>query len=93
MKPKVLANALKDAELTMDILHLCAKYGLVNEIALRNSIIRKEYHEAKLNGERIQDFMIRMGKKYFCSPKTISTILYDSGNRKKRSQIACTERS
>ena len=82
MKKKNLETALKDAELTMDLLHLFAKYGLVNEIDLRNSIIRKEHKEAKLRGERIQDFIIRMAEKYFISETNIDSIIYIRNNSK-----------
>lgn len=76
MKTKILDNPLKDAELTMDILQLFAKYGLVNDIALRNSTIRKNYQESKVRGERISDFITKTAEQYSLSEKSVSAIIY-----------------
>lgn len=76
MKTKILDDPLKDAELTEDIHHLFAKYGLVNDIALRNSTIRKNYQEAKARGERIQDFIIKTADEYSLSEKSVNAIIY-----------------
>ena len=78
MTVKDIDNALMNPDLAIDLLQLLAKYGLVNDIALRNSIIRKEHHDSKLNGERGQDFMERMAAKYFISEKTVDSIIYNS---------------
>ena len=72
-----------DPDFMVDLLHLFARYGLVNEIALRNSIIRKEHQESKAKGELNKDFMERMASKFYLSAKTIDSILYANGNKKK----------
>lgn len=69
-------------DFTIELLQLFAKYGLVNEIALRNSMIRKEHQEAKLNGEKNKDFMERMAAKYFISEKAVDSIIYYSNKHK-----------
>ncbi len=85
MKNKVLVDPLKDADFEVELFQLLFRYGLVNETTLRNSIIRKEHREAKLRGERIQDFKIRMSEKYFISEARIDSIIYVRSNSKKDS--------
>jgi len=79
---KELDNALMNPDFTIELLQIFARYGLVNEIALRNSMIRKEHHASKASGERNQDFMIRMAKKYFITEKSIDSIIYRSHKHK-----------
>lgn len=82
MTVKDLDNALMNPDFTIELLQLFAKYGLVNEIALRNSMIRKEHQESKLTGERNKDFMERMAAKYFISEKSVDSIIYYSTKHK-----------
>ncbi|HCY77750.1 MAG TPA: hypothetical protein DHV28_17705 [Ignavibacteriales bacterium] len=86
MKTKILDDPLKDAELTMNILQLFAKYGLVNDIALRNSIIRKNYQGSKARGERIYDFIIKTAEEYSLSEKSVNAIIYCTQKHKNNSK-------
>lgn len=63
-------------DFAIELLELFSKYGLVNEVAVRNSKIRKEYFEAKEHGENLGDFMTKAAEKYYLSEKQIDSILY-----------------
>lgn len=83
MNVKDLDNALMDPNFTVELFRLLARYGLVNEIALRNSIIRKEYQESKTRGERLQEFMSRAADKYCLSEKSVDAIIYSTHKSKR----------
>ncbi len=76
MNVKEIDNALMNPDFAIELLQLFARYGLVNGLALRNSLIRKEYNEAKQRDEHIGDFIERTAAKYFISPKNIEYVLY-----------------
>lgn len=76
MNIKETENALMNPDFVIEILTLFAKYGLVNEVAVRNSLIRKEYYGAKESGKNLKDFRYYLAEKYLLSDKQIEAIIY-----------------
>lgn len=91
MTAKDSDNALKKSEFLVELLQLFAKHGLVNEIALRNSMIREEHQESKARGERLKDFIVKAADKYCLSEKSIDAIIYSTHKPKKLYRAIGTE--
>ena len=82
MNVKDINNVFLSPEFIIEFLLLLNKFDLVDDISVRNAIIRKEWIEGKQRGETIADFMSRMANKFCLSEKAIDTILYRPGNKK-----------
>jgi hypothetical protein len=56
-------------------------YGLIDEIALRNLIIKNEYRILR-NNFHLGDAVYQLSQKYFLSESAINNILFRKRNRK-----------
>ena len=56
-------------------------YGLIDEIALRNFIIKNEYRNLR-NNLHLGDAVYQLSQKYFLSESAINNILFRKRNRK-----------
>lgn len=83
MNVKDINDVFLNPTFIVQLLGLLNKYELLDDISLRNALIRKEWIESKQKGELNKDFMERMANKFYLSAKTIDSILYANGNKKK----------
>ncbi len=78
MNVKEIDNIFLDPGFIVQFLELLNQYGLIDDISLRNALIRKEWIESKQKGEQNKIFKERTADKYFISEKAVEAVLYAS---------------
>ena len=63
-------------EINQEQLEQFRKLGLIDEIALRNYFIKKEFEELKKNGIKVHKAMTILANKYNRSEGSINIIVY-----------------
>ena len=82
MNNKEVENIFLNPDFLVRLLDLFKEFGLVNDVAVRNAMIRKEWIEAKQNGTPNKDFLINAAEKYFLSEKQIEYVIYGPAREK-----------
>jgi len=70
-----------DQGLTIDLLSVLVKRGIIPKTYLRNEIIRREYKELRESGMNGREARETLAEKHFVSSKTIEFILYKPRKR------------
>lgn len=82
MNNKEINNVFLNPDFLVKLMDLFQEYGLVNEVAVRNALIRKDWIEARRKGISNNDFIISCAEKYFLSEKSIESVLYGQSREK-----------
>lgn len=83
MNVKEIDNVFLNPVFIVKLLILLREFDLLDDVSIRNALIRKEWIESKHKSEANKDFMERIAAKHNISVKTIDSILYGKGGKKK----------
>ncbi len=82
MNVKDINNVFLNPDFVVQLLVLLNQYELIDDISLRNALIKKEWMDGKKTGELTKVFMERAADKYCLSEKAIDAIIYRNSGKK-----------
>ena len=85
MNVKDINNVFLNPDFIVQLLGLLNQYELIDDISLRNALIRKEWKESKETVESNKVFIERAANKYCLSEKAIEKVLYKNSGQKIKS--------
>jgi len=83
MNVKDINNVFLNPNFIIQMMFVLNQYGLIDDITLRNALIRKEWIDNKNNGEPNKEFLEKAAEKYCLSTKAIESILYSDRGKNK----------
>lgn len=84
MNVKDIDNVFFNPNFIIQMMSVLNQYELIDDVTLRNALIRKEWIDNKNNGEPNKDFLEKAAAKYCISTKTIESILYDRRGKNRK---------
>ena len=78
-------DSVFNPDFIVHLLSLLNQFQLIDDISLRNALIRKEWLECKQRGLPNKEFIIQAADKFCLSEKAIESILYRPGAANKKS--------